>query len=112
MNSDKLNKLERANERVKKIKGFYNHLLWYIIINVVLIIIEFRVYNFFNIEVTINEDFSNWMNWNFIVTPLVWGIGLAFHGLCVFRYKFGFFNKWEKRQIEKYMHEDNSGRWE
>ena len=74
--------------------------------------IELRVYDFFNIEITVNEAFDNWMNWNFIVTPIIWGIGLAIHGFCVFGHKFNLFNNWEKRQIEKYMEEDKHSRWE
>lgn len=112
MKEDKTSRLERAEKRVKQIKGFYNHLMWYIIINLILLVVELRIYSFFNIEVTINKAFENWMNWNFIVTPILWGIGLAIHGLAVFGRKFSFFENWEKRQIKKYMQDENKSRWE
>lgn len=112
MEEERLTKLERAKKRVEKIKGFYRHLLWYVVVNLVLLFVELRMYDFFNIEIHVNQGFRNWVNYNFIVTPLLWGIGLAIHGLAVFRYKFGFFDKWEKRQIERYMEEDKHSRWE
>jgi hypothetical protein len=75
---------EIARKRVEEKKGFYSHLVIYIIVNIILIIIwafTSRAFPWF-------------------VFPLGgWGIGVLFHGLGVF-----VFNKetgWERREIEK-----------
>ena len=76
---------KKAKKRVEEKKGFYSHLIVYIIVNAALILIW----------AFLAGDGYPWFLW-----PLGgWGIGLLFHGLGVF-----FFNRetrWEKREIEK-----------
>ena len=64
-----------AAKRVKKIKGFYVHLLVYIVVNIVLIGANTNEF------VRGNSDF-----WRFetFSTALFWGIGLFAHGMSVF----------------------------
>ena len=73
-----------ARKRVEEKKGFFTHLIVYVIINILLVIIW---------AVT-GADFP------WFLFPLGgWGIGLIFHALGTF-----VFNKetgWEKREIEK-----------
>lgn len=108
MKNNSADKYERAQKKVKEIKGFYSHLTWFVVVNVVLLVIRFRMYDFFSIEFTNNgENFTDWLDLNLIISPALWAIGLCFHGLYVFKYKIKFFDTWEKRQIEKYMDEDN-----
>jgi hypothetical protein len=46
--------------------------------------------------------------WSFptFVTPLFWGIGLAFHALNTFQARPFLGKKWEERMIQKYIEKD------
>lgn len=107
-------KLARAQKRVKDIKGFYSHLRIYIIINIVLLFFKSRAVDFFKMKGIQDEGFFDWFEWNIIGTPILWGIGLAAHAFYVFRmkskplseFKPRFIRDWEKRQLEKFMNED------
>ncbi len=101
-------KYKKAKKRVVRIKGFYKHLTAYLIINTVIICLKTYFMDFVEIKGVGDENFLNWLDWNIISTPLLWGIGLLIHGICVFRFKFGFVQKWEERQIRKYMENDSS----
>jgi len=77
---------EKAIIYVRDIKGFYSHLIKYVIVIFILFI--------FNI---LRSPNYLWVIW----PALGWGIGVLFHGLNVFEI-FNFFGPdWEKRQIEK-----------
>lgn len=78
----------RAVLKMKKLKGFYSHLLVYCTI------IPFLIF----INVT-NDPSFNW----FWFPVLGWGIGLSLHGLVVF----GKTSKWEERKIQEYMNDEN-----
>ncbi|KAG1647935.1 Sensory transduction protein LytR [Nymphon striatum] len=96
-----LHKKARAEKRVKDLKGFYIHLMVYIMVNIMIstVIVVSRMYEgdgFFEALL----DFGTWSTW------LFWGIGMAFHGAKVFSYN-PFLNKaWEERQLQKYLEED------
>ncbi|MGZ7044619.1 MAG: 2TM domain-containing protein [Methanobacterium sp.] len=82
----------RARKRVEEVKGFYNHLIIYIIINIFL--------------AALNLLTSPGFLWFPFVT-FFWGIGLVMHGLSVFM-KRGLFSKdWEEKKIKEYMEEEN-----
>lgn len=104
---DYYEKREKAKKRVEEIKGFYNHLKVYIIINVLLILIKGDFLSFITGK-TENADpgFLYWLDLNVILTPILWGIGLLIHGIVVYRNKFRFLKKWEERQIQKFLEED------
>ncbi|MDX1314068.1 MAG: 2TM domain-containing protein [Eudoraea sp.] len=94
---DQEEKLKRAKKRVDEIKGFYIHLSIYLVINT-FIVINLALNNFGN-----GGDF-----WSFptFVTPVFWGIGLAFHALHTFKAGSFFGKKWEERMIQKYIDKD------
>jgi len=87
----------RAQKRVKDIKGFYRHLLWYVIINIIIIITIVAGYGW---------DFSQIFTFNAYSTALFWGIGLLFHAIGVFGKNIIFSKKWEERKIKEYMGND------
>jgi len=74
----------KARERVEEKKGFYIHLIVYILVNIMLIIIW-----------AVTGAGFPW----FIFPLGGWGIGVLFHflGIFVFSRQTG----WERRQIEK-----------
>lgn len=100
-------KLRRAKKRVGELKGFYNHVKAFVIVNIVLFLIRADVFKFITAE-GISEDvhFMDWISLNFLITPVLWGIGLFIHGMFVHRYHFRFIRDWEERQIRKYMEQE------
>ena len=83
----------RAKKRVKKLKGFYWHAFWYVVVNIFII----------SMIVSNNGDF-----WHFgtFSTAIFWGIGLGFHALSVFGKSFLFSKSWEEKKIKEYMDND------
>lgn len=97
-------KLRKAQKRVEALKGFYKHLLVYCIVNVTLFILRGDVLQFFQNEST-DKNFIEWVDWNILIIPILWGIGLLFHAAKAFQYKLKFIANWEKRQLEKFSKE-------
>jgi len=103
-------KFERVQKKVKDIKGFYTHLVVYLVVNIFIILIQLRAFNFEmgNFDITV---------YGYLSTPFFWGIGLLFHGLYVFQHKFKFFRDWEERKIKEFMEKEdeefkNTSNWE
>ena len=92
----------KAKKRVEKIKGFYVHLSVYIAVNI--FISGIIIFGITNDGDSISEAVNNFGVYS---TWLFWGIGLFFHWLGVFGSNLFFRKDWEKRQIEKYMKDDN-----
>lgn len=95
-------KYDRAAKRVKRIKGFYSHLLVYVVINIMIVIINVQ-------ELDPNESYFQWHNFT---TLGFWGIGLLAHGLSVFMPDFILGKNWEERKIKEYMERQKNDRWE
>ncbi|MGR5361734.1 2TM domain-containing protein [Vibrio mediterranei] len=73
-------------DQVRAIKGFYSHLMTYVLIMALL----------FTINIVTDPSYI-WAWW----PAMGWGIGILNHGINAFEL-FNFFGpKWEKRQIEK-----------
>lgn len=92
----------RARARVKREKGFYSHLIVYLIINVILLVLRTDIIDWFVMD-NKSQNFQNWFDWNVLLTPILWGIGLLFHGLSVFGKNTVFSKAWEERKIKEYM---------
>ncbi len=101
LNRDK--RYELALKQVKRIKGFYVHLIVYIFVNA--IIISSNYYG------NSNEDTISW-SWQTFSTALFWGIGLLAHGLSVFGRNIFFGQNWEERKIQEFMEKEKSEKWE
>ena len=101
-------KFIKAKKRVNRIKGFYKHLTVYLVVNIMLLFIKAYFLGFFESNGMTDENLMKWLEWNIIATPLLWGIGLIIHGICVFLVKPGFLKKWEERKIQEYMKDDQS----
>jgi hypothetical protein len=87
---------KQAQKRVNEIKGFYTHLLVYVVINAMLIIAS-----------------SNWdvldkgeIHLSGYATALFWGIGLAAHWASVFGPGLFLGKKWEERKIKELLEKD------
>lgn len=99
MNTDEI-KYQEAVKRVKKIKGFYSHLLVFIVINTMIVITNAN---------NSTEDFWRWQTFS---TALFWGIGLAAHGLSVFLPSFMMGSDWEERKIKELIDKEKQNKWE
>jgi len=97
-------KLRRAQRKVEALKGFYKHVLVYCVVNIALFILRTDVVQFFQND-SPDKNFIEWVDWNILLIPIFWGIGLLFHAAKVFQYKLKFITDWEKRQLEKFSKE-------
>ncbi len=95
--NDQDEKLKRAKKRVDEIKGFYIHLTVYVVINTFILI---------NIGVSNLGEGDSFWDFSGFVTPLFWGIGLAFHAMYAFQKNPLFSKKWEEKMIQKYIEKD------
>ncbi|MFH1689181.1 MAG: 2TM domain-containing protein [Candidatus Eisenbacteria bacterium] len=85
---------ERARKRVEEIKGFYTHLMTYVLVNLALIVINL---------VTSPRDI--WFFW-----PLFgWGIGVLAHAGSVFGPGRLWSSAWEERKIKELMEKERAG---
>jgi hypothetical protein len=81
---------EEAKERVQEIKGFYVHLVAYVLVNIFLIVLNL-----------LTSPGRWWFYW-----PLLgWGIGLGSHGATVFLGGGRWGRAWEERKIREIMGE-------
>jgi hypothetical protein len=95
LNKNDIERYQRAQKQVQEIKGFYGHLLSFVV---------FMLFFLF-----INLKYSPEYLW-FYWPMLGWGIGLLFHGLRVFNY-FPFLNRdWEEKKIKQFMEEENKNK--
>ena len=101
MNQFDNEKYERAKKKMEDIKGFYTHLVVYLIVNTMLILVQLGIFTrgFYGIE---------FPEWSVFSTPFFWGIGLFFHGLYVFPHRFPFFKDWEELKIKECMDKDEA----
>ncbi|MDD1774708.1 MAG: 2TM domain-containing protein [Methanobacterium sp.] len=81
----------RAKKRVDELKGFYGHLMAFIVVNVFLAVVNFLT--------------TPGFPW-FLFITFFWGIGLISHALTVFSKRGLFSKEWEERKIKQYMDEE------
>lgn len=84
---------QEALKRVKKIKGFYTHLIVYIVINLMIVIVNIQ-------ELDAGESYFHWHNFT---TLFFWGIGIVAHGLSVFLPTAVLGKNWEQKKIKQLM---------
>lgn len=96
----------KAKKRVKDIKGFYIHLIVYVLVNVFLSgIIIFGLSQSGDSFNEITSNFGVYSTWVF------WGIGVFFHWLGVFGFKsLGLGTDWEERKIKELMEREDKRR--
>lgn len=88
MNTTEQNAYRKAQKRVKKLKGFYNHLFSYIIVN--LFLVGLNLYQ--------NPNYL-WCLW----VVFGWGFGLVSHAMKVFSLDIFLGKNWEERKIKELM---------
>ena len=83
-----------AQKRVKSMKGFYIHLLVYILVNMFLII---QIYL---------ENKNDFWRWESFTVALSWGVGILAHGTSIFGSNLLFGKNWEVRKIKELLEKD------
>ncbi len=94
-------KYAAAEREVKRLKGFYSHLVVYVFVNIIIV--------FINIH---NLKEGSYFKMENFFTAFFWGVGLAAHGLSVFGRNVFFGKKWEERKIQELMKRDQDSKWE
>jgi hypothetical protein len=92
-----------AYKRMRRIKGFYSHLMIYVFVNIFILIASTSH------GIIGNEKFWQWETFS---TALFWGIGLAAHGFSVFGRNLFFSADWEERKIKEFMEKEANQKWE
>jgi Na+/H+-dicarboxylate symporter len=98
---NKTDKMIRAKKLVEELKGFYIHLLMYILVNIFISTVT--------IIAKVNEGESlgeAFFSFGSFTTATFWGIGLAFHAAKVFNFSPFFSKNWEENQIQKYIEKE------
>lgn len=85
-----------AEKRVKKIRGFYNHLIIFLCINALIV--------FFNVRNL--GDGESYFQWHNFMTFSIWGFFLLLHGASTFIPNFILGARWEERKIKQFMDEE------
>jgi hypothetical protein len=86
---------ERAKKRVDEIKGFYQHLLVYVLVNIFLFVLN-----------VLTSPRDLWFYW-----PLLgWGIGVVAHAASVFAIGGVWGKDWEERKIKQLMERESRRR--
>lgn len=89
---------DAAYKRVKRIKGFYTHLIVYVLVNLYLIAIQC----FDQHSLRALSELQTY------VTSFFWGIGIVAHGISVFGRTIFFGTNWEERKIRELMNKDKN----
>lgn len=89
---------ETAKKRVDKIKGFYIHLLVFVVINIMIIYANHE-------HADANEPFFQFKTFS---TAFWWGIGLLIHGANVFLFDRLLGREWEEKKIKEIMERDRN----
>ena len=100
MDNSKYNeKYSRAKQKVDRLKGFYWHLLIYLIMNTIIVIVSGKF---------IVEAGGSFWNFGTFSTAFFWGIGLIIHALSVLSPLSRFGRSWEERKIKELMEKDKN----
>lgn len=94
--------LRAAKKRVRDLKGFYTHLLVYVVINLFIIAVQIKGEPFWK---ALGQPETYY-------TPFFWGIGLIAHALNVFGPPFFLGSDWEERKIKELMEKEKRQKWE
>jgi hypothetical protein len=79
---------KRAKKRVGELRGFYEHLIAYVVVNIMLVIINL-----------VTSPDTLWFYW----VTVFWGIGVIWHAISVYG-KLG--KNWEEKKIKKIMEKE------
>jgi hypothetical protein len=82
---------KRAKKRVGELRGFYEHLIAYVVVNIMLIIINL-----------VTSPDTLWFYW----VTVFWGIGVIWHAISVFGKRSKLGKNWEDKKIKEIMEKE------
>jgi hypothetical protein len=91
---------ELAKKHVEKIKGFYIHLLIYVLLNL-----------FFLFNKAQNRTLDQFLTFSTFSTAFYWGLGIAYHAISVFGKNLFLGKKWEEKKIKQFLEEEKNKIW-
>ncbi|WP_339609966.1 2TM domain-containing protein [uncultured Planktosalinus sp.] len=93
-----------AQKKIKEIKGFYVHLIVYILVNIFIFVVNTNILSTKSIHI----EFGH------LSLPFFWGIGLFAHWASVFGPNIFLGRKWEERKINEILEKEKKQRkqWE
>jgi hypothetical protein len=93
---------KQAENSVKRIRDFYNHLQIFVIIMAPILLFSNSIIGFFESYID-DGNTLEWVKVNIWINALLWFIGVAIHGLFVFKDKVNFIDKWEENKVTEFM---------
>lgn len=96
---------QRAEKKMKALKGFHSHLWIFIIITVMIFVVRFLILPRIG-ALPEEEGFVDWLDVNTYLVPGLWGLAVAIHGITAYRHKIKWLKDWENRKIEEYMEQE------
>jgi len=82
---------KRAKKRVGELRGFYEHLIAYVVVNIMLVIINL-----------VTSPDALWFYW----VTVFWGIGVIWHAISVFGKRGKLGKNWEEKKIKEIMEKE------
>lgn len=95
-------KYAAAQREVKRLKGFYTHLIVYIAVNIMIVFLNIR-------DLDAGESYFKIENF---FTAFFWGIGIVVHAFSVFLPNWIFGKNWEDKKIKELMEKEKREKWE
>ena len=105
-NNAELEKYVKAKKRVDAIKGFYFHVIKFVIITLLIMVFKGRILEILIEKGIEDENILQWMEWNILAIPIIWGLVLLIMGLRLFVFQSNILKNWEKKQIQKHLESD------
>jgi len=82
---------KRAKKREGELRGFYEHLIAYVVVNIMLVIINL-----------VTSPDTLWFYW----VTVFWGIGVIWHAISVFGKRGKLGKNWEEKKIKEIMEKE------
>ena len=102
-NTNEVERYVKAKKRVDAIKGFYFNLIKFAIITLLILVFKGRFLEIFIEKGVEDENILQWIEWNILAIPIIWGLVLLVIGLKLFVFTSNILKNWEKRQIQKHL---------
>ena len=93
---------KQAEKRVKRIRDFYNHLQIFVFIMAPILLFMDAIIGFFEGYMAYGKTLE-WVKFYIWINALLWLIGVAIHGVFVFKGKVHFIDTWEKTKLDEFM---------
>ena len=94
---------ERAQKHVQDLKGWYNHLLVYVVVNSAYLLFYFGLFDRGAIS-----SYIPW--WSLVIMLVAWGISVGIHFIVVNKGNFinRSYKNWENRKIKEFLEREEA----